>query len=26
MSRAVNRRLSVVKKVSVDFRYWLALN
>jgi len=26
MSRVVNRRLSVVKKVSVDFRYWLALN
>jgi len=25
MSRAVNKRLSVVKKVSEDFRYWLAL-
>jgi len=26
MSRAVNKRLSEVKNVSVDFRYWLALN
>jgi len=26
MSRMVNKRLSVVKNVSVDFRYWLALN
>jgi len=26
MSRAVNKRLSVVKNVSLDFRYWLALN
>jgi len=25
MSRAVNKRLSVVKHVSEDFRYWLAL-
>jgi len=25
MSRAVNKRLSVVEKVSEDFRYWLAL-
>jgi len=26
MSPAVNKRLSVVKNVSVDFRYWLAFN
>jgi len=26
MSRAVNKRLPVVKNVLVDFRYWLALN
>ena len=26
MSRAVNKRLPVVKNVSIDFRYWLALN
>jgi len=26
MSRAVNKRLSEVKNVSVDFWYWLALN
>jgi len=26
MSRAVNKRLSAVKNVSLDFRYWLALN
>jgi len=25
MSRAVNKRLCVVKNVSEDFRYWLAL-
>jgi len=26
MSRAVNKRFSVVKNVSLNFRYWLALN
>jgi len=26
MSRAVNKRLSVVKNVSLDVWYWLALN
>jgi len=26
MSRAVNKHLSKVKNVSVDFWYWLALN
>jgi len=26
MSRVVNKRLSLVKNVPLDFRYWLALN